>query len=173
MLRSGTVEDLESVAELHTASWRSAYAGIMPGDYLDGPLLAERLELWRNRLGTPEPEGRLFVAEEAGELAGFVYLTTVSDGRILLDNLHVRPAAKRGGIGSVLLRHGLYWTAVAHAGRDLYLEVLRDNTAAIAFYERHGGQRTDERTARFVQGFELAEVEYTWTAETLATLPPQ
>src|SRR5262245_35532418 len=76
--RAGTPGDADAVAVLHTESWRSAYAGIMPDSYLDGPLLEERRELWAGRL-TPEVAGldggsRLLIAERENELHGFVYL---------------------------------------------------------------------------------------------------
>ncbi|AQZ71277.1 hypothetical protein BKM31_51595 [[Actinomadura] parvosata subsp. kistnae] len=61
------------------------------------------------------------------------------------------------------MRRGLAWAADEHPGKEVYLEVLRANTRAIAFYERHGARRTDERMCRFPQGFELAELEYAWT----------
>lgn len=162
-IRSGAPDDAERVAELHTASWRSAYAGMMPEEFLSGPLLADRLTVWRKRLSDDPTATGLFVAEEDGELVGFVYLTPTTDGRVLLDNLHAAPGRTRAGIGTRLLRHALEWAAVKYPGRIVYLEVLQANTAAIAFYERYGGHRTDARTAHFEQGFDLPEFEYSWT----------
>ncbi|MEV6067615.1 N-acetyltransferase [Nocardia sp. NPDC052001] len=158
----GTLADAEAVATLHTESWRTAYADIMPADYLNGPLYEERLALWQHRLTTPTPGAALFVATDAATLTGFVYLAPQSDGRILLDNLHVRPTLKRSGTGTRLLIHAQAWASTEHPGRTLYLEVLEANTPAIAFYERHGGKRTDRRPAHFPQGFTLTELEYTW-----------
>lgn len=161
-IRSGSRTDVAAVAALHTASWRSAYAGIMPARYLDGPLYEERLGIWGRRLGAPTPGAALFLAEDESGVIGFVYLMPCSDGRILLDNLHVRPSGKRLGTGSLLFRRALDWVRAEHPGRTLYLEVLEENTPAIAFYERRGGVRTDRRVAHFDQGFELIELEYAW-----------
>ncbi|MRH92615.1 GNAT family N-acetyltransferase [Nocardia sp. SYP-A9097] len=161
-IRSGLLADAPAVAALHTESWRTSYAGIMPAEYLDGPLYEERLAIWQFRLTTPTPGAALFTAQEESELLGFVYLTPNPDGRILLDNLHVHPTAKRRGLGTRLLRHAQHWTHTEHPGHTLYLEVLEANTPAVAFYERHGGKRTDSRTAHFDQGFDLIELEYTW-----------
>ncbi|WP_069164860.1 GNAT family N-acetyltransferase [Nocardia altamirensis] len=170
-IRTGTRQDVESVAALHTESWRTAYAGIMPDDYLNGSLFEERYELWQSRLAADAPEGQLFTADEAGEMLGFVYLVPRSDDRVLVDNLHVRPHLKRSGIGSRLLHHALRWSAHEHPGSSVYLEVLQANTSAIAFYERHGARRTAERVAHFEQGFDLPELEYTWTPAAIALLP--
>ncbi|MBC9715901.1 GNAT family N-acetyltransferase [Streptomyces sp. TRM66268-LWL] len=166
-IRTAAPTDADAVAALHTASWRRAYANLFPAEYLAGPLLAERRTVWRARLAEPLPGAALFLAEDAEdaeELAGFVYLEPRPDGRILLDNLHARPGNTGRGLGSRLLAHALAWSATAHPGRDVYLEVLQGNTRAVAFYERHGGRRTDSRTCRFDQGFELPEYEYTWPA---------
>ncbi|OAR26601.1 GNAT family N-acetyltransferase [Streptomyces sp. ERV7] len=163
-IRAGARHDAQQIAALHADSWRTAYAGIMPESFLSGPLYEDRLALWQQRLTDDPSAAGLFVAEEEGELVGFVYLTPCPDGRVLLDNLHARPGRTRSGIGSRLLRHAREWAAVEHPGRAVYLEVLSANTPAIAFYERHGAQRTDERVCRFEQGFELPELEYTWAS---------
>ncbi|WP_280405938.1 GNAT family N-acetyltransferase [Nocardia brasiliensis] len=166
-IRPGGGPDAESVAALHTHSWQTAYAGIMPDAYLHGSLLEDRLALWRNRLGGAPSDGTLFIADDANGLLGFAYLVPRPDGCLLIDNLHVQPRLKRSGIGGRLLRHVLAWAATAHPGTTVYLEVLKDNTPAIAFYERNGATRTDERTAHFEQGFELPELEYTWLPSAL------
>ncbi|MFH8366816.1 GNAT family N-acetyltransferase [Streptomyces sp. NPDC018031] len=158
--------DADAIAELHTASWRRAYTDLFPAWYLNGPLLAERRRSWRGRLAEPVPGGALFLAVETGELLGFTYLEPKADGRVILDNLHARPGATGRGVGGRLLRHALGWTAQAHPGRDVYLEVLQGNTRAVAFYERHGGRRTASRVCHFEQGFALPEFEYTWPAGT-------
>ncbi|WP_030301684.1 GNAT family N-acetyltransferase, partial [Streptomyces katrae] len=161
-IRRGHKGDAIAVATLHAESWRTAYAGIMPTSFLGGPLLEDRLELWRGRLDEPLAGAALFVAERASETDGFAYLMPQPDGRVLLDNLHARSGRTGFGIGGRLLAHALAWAAEEHLGRPVYLEVLRANTRAIAFYERHGALRTDERVCQFEQGFELPELEYTW-----------
>ncbi|WP_408994189.1 N-acetyltransferase family protein [Streptomyces sp. 1268] len=168
-IRAGSRDDAGRIAALHADSWRTAYAGIMPDSYLSGSLLdAEKAALWEARTTEPDPASGLFVAVDGLDVAGFAYSTPRPDGRLLLDNLHARPGRTGSGIGGRLLRHTLAWAAAEHRGRDLYLEVLSANTRAIAFYERHGAMRTDERVCRFDQGFALPEVEYTWTAKALA-----
>ncbi|WP_245721669.1 GNAT family N-acetyltransferase [Nocardia crassostreae] len=161
-IRDGVPGDADAVAAMHTASWRTAYAGMMPDDYLNGPLLEERLSLWRTRLTSGGGPGHLLIAETRSVMAGFVYLIPRPDGRVLIDNLHVEPTRKRSGLGGKLLRRAFDWAGATHPGSTVYLEVLAANLPAIAFYERHGGVRTAHRTAVFPQGFELEEFEYTW-----------
>ncbi|MEU6179357.1 GNAT family N-acetyltransferase [Streptomyces coeruleorubidus] len=168
-IRTGGRGDVEQIAALHTESWRTAYAGVMPSGFLDGPLYEDRLALWHGRLLQPQPAAGLFVAVGGGGMDGFAYLVPRPDGHLLLDNLHIRPGRTGSGIGGRLLRHVLAWAATEHPGRDVRLEVLRANTRAIAFYERHGALRTDERICLFEQGFELPELEYTWAAGSVPT----
>ncbi|MCX5359731.1 GNAT family N-acetyltransferase [Streptomyces sp. NBC_00124] len=160
----GTVADADRIAALHTASWRSAYAALLPTAYLHGPVAKEHREQWRARTASLAPDRLLLVAHEDGELHGFVYLCTTADGRVHVDNLHVRPDRVGTGLGRSLLRRGLAWAAAAHPGRDVFLEVLRGNDRAIVFYERQGGLRTAERPLRLAPDLVVDEVEYTWPA---------
>lgn len=161
-IRQGTPADVDAVAALHTESWRTAYAGIMPAAYLDGPLLDERLTLWRDRLaGRTDTDSCLLVTGDGGAIDGFAYLARQGDGRVLLDNLHVSPALKRSGIGHRLMDRAFAWAAAHHPGKPVYLEVLRDNAPARAFYERLGGRVTKEFVERLPAG-DLPVVEYTW-----------
>ncbi len=72
--------------------------------------------------------GRLDVAVRDGRVEGFVAFDDHE-----LRWLYVDPAAYRGGIGRVLLRH-----AVAHAGPSLRAEVLEGNDPALALYRTEG-----------------------------------
>lgn len=167
-IRTGVAADADAIAALHTESWRTAYAGIMPESYLEGPLSATHRELWRARaesevyLNGGDPPCLLVAEDEAG-VSAFAYLVPERDGRVLLDNLHVRPTLKRSGLGRRLVDRGLGWAAEHHPGKTVYLEVLRDNAAARAFYERMGGRPGRAFVERFNAGFELDVVEYTWS----------
>ncbi|MFJ2032066.1 GNAT family N-acetyltransferase [Streptosporangium sp. NPDC087985] len=174
LIRFGTRDDAERIAVLHTNSWLTAYAGIMPTSYLNGPLLDERRTMWNTRLTTVAPEqdhtSCLLVAVEDTALLGFVYLTLQADGRILLDNLHVQPGRKRSGIGRQLMHHAFTWATTRHPGKAVYLEVLHDNASAIAFYRRLNGHPTKEFIERFPAGFELPVVECAWNPDAVRSL---
>ena len=42
MIRLATLADARAIAELHVASWRAAYVGILPPAYLEGLSVEER-----------------------------------------------------------------------------------------------------------------------------------
>ncbi|MFJ8626565.1 GNAT family N-acetyltransferase [Kitasatospora sp. NPDC093550] len=165
-IRRGGVRDAESVAGLHAHSWRTAYRGIVPEEALGDGMAAQRRELWALRLdadyGEPENTPELLIAELDGGTAGFVYLVPQSDGRVLIDNLHVRPGLTGGGIGRALVAAARAHVAERHPGAELFLEVLRDNTRAIAFYEREGAVRVRAQEGVFPGGFLLPEYVYAW-----------
>lgn len=48
--RAAVIDDAELIATLHAESWQRTYRGMMPDGFLDGPVAAERLDAWRNRL---------------------------------------------------------------------------------------------------------------------------
>jgi ribosomal protein S18 acetylase RimI-like enzyme len=167
-IRHGGAQDAAHVAELHADSWRTTYRGIVPDEAIGDGLAAQRRELWELRLaadyGEPENTPVLLIAEQAGETAGFVYLVPQPDGRVLVDNLHVRPGRTGGGIGRELLAAARTEVAERHPGAELYLEVLSGNTRAVAFYEREGGVRIRAQEGVFPGGYLLPEYVYAWPA---------
>jgi ribosomal protein S18 acetylase RimI-like enzyme len=167
LFRKGTPADADAIAALHTASWRSAYAALLPAAYLRGPVAEEHREKWRARTADLSANGGdplLLTAFEEGELRGFAYLRATDDHRVHLDNLHVHPDRVGTGLGRRLLRRGFAWAQATYPGRDVFLEVLRGNDRAIVFYERQGGLRTAERPLRLAADLVVDEVEYTWPA---------
>lgn len=155
---------MESVARLHARSWASAYRGLLRDDYLDGPVRAERLALWRRRRDEPVPGQLGVVAESAQGLQGFAFAFIGRDPRwgTLLDNLHVHPDGRSRGLGRQLL-HALS-EALLEAGAEggLHLEVLDGNQRARRFYERIGGMAVQGGLARLPDGSQLPEWVYAW-----------
>src|SRR5262245_22570411 len=97
--------DAEALARLHVDSWRSAYRGILPDAFLDGPLEADRLRLWRQRAALPPDQRPLVLtARMDAALVGFACVFPGADDRwgALLDNLHVSPESRGQGIGARL-----------------------------------------------------------------------
>src|SRR5580658_4520746 len=48
-LSEAALHDYKDIAALQTESWRSAYRTILPGSYLDGPILEERETHWQKQ----------------------------------------------------------------------------------------------------------------------------
>lgn len=73
--------------------------------FLDGDVMADRLEVWTDRLREPGAARCTIVAEGGEGLVAFAHTAFEDDPAwgALLDNLHVAFAHKRRGIGSQLL----------------------------------------------------------------------
>ncbi|HEY9108570.1 MAG TPA: GNAT family N-acetyltransferase [Roseateles sp.] len=148
-LRAMSPADADAVAALHATSWRSAYRGMMPDDYLANEVDAERRSVWRERLLGPAPAPFFgVVAEDAkGDMIGFAYVLPRQDSTFgtLVDNLHVHPDFKGGGIGRQLLQAVVGKLGPAHA-EPLYLWVLDANEPAKRFYARMGAEFVEQVT---------------------------
>jgi len=139
-----------AVAALHAESWRVHYRGAYRDEYLDGDVAADRLRVWEERLATPAPNQYVVLAEEDDLLLGFACAYGRDDGTwgSLLDNVHVRPAHQRRGVGAALLAEVAAWCRAKYPDCGLYLWVLQENHRAQRFYQRlgasdHGGELSE------------------------------
>lgn len=86
----------------------------------------------------------VLIAEEGLQICGFLVSRLVgSEGEIL--NMAIAPGQRRKGIGSKLLA-AVEEEAKAKSAERMYLEVRESNSAAIAFYEKHGFAKSGRRT---------------------------
>jgi hypothetical protein len=72
-IRTATEDDAAAIAEVHVASWRGAYRGVVPDQVLDGAdLLDGRRRMWQRLLGDATPAGHAaWVAEADGQVVAF------------------------------------------------------------------------------------------------------
>lgn len=70
--RTAGLSDSARVAELHAASWQSAYRGFLSDAYLDTDVPAERLRVWQAPLAQPSDRQYVLLAKQGGALVGFV-----------------------------------------------------------------------------------------------------
>jgi ribosomal protein S18 acetylase RimI-like enzyme len=158
------------VAALHADSWRRHYRGAYSDAFLDGDVLDDRRAEWGRRLRQPDDRTRTLLLEDGdGQLIGFAHVVFDADPTwgALLDNLHVRSARKRQGLGSGLLSATA--RIVVERGTGLHLWVLEQNVAAQSFYEAHGARRVERAltsppggVASRLQG-SPAKLRYAWS----------
>ena len=120
-LRPYRAEDEDAAIALWQKTWQQAYPSIDFSARL--PWWRER---WRNEL---VPNAAIIVAEEAGELAGFVTI----DAKGYLDQLVVAPDRWGSALAELLADE-----AKRLSPDRITLLVNTDNIRAIRFYERNG-----------------------------------
>jgi GNAT superfamily N-acetyltransferase len=163
--REATCTDRLAIATLHAESWRHTYRGSYPDAFLDGPVFEDRKTVWEKRLAQPPANQFVVVAEEQGDIVGFACAYGQDDPRwgTLLDNLHVRPARQRQGIGTALVAEVVVWCQAHYADCGLWLWVIGQNLRARRFYERLGALDSGaERCTPPGGGERFVAHRYTW-----------
>jgi ribosomal protein S18 acetylase RimI-like enzyme len=163
VIRAAQPADARSIATVHVATWRDAYAGLLPDEVLAGLDVAERAERWNRYLPAASDEGRfVLVFEEDGRVRGFVSGGPSRDefpgGEVYA--IYVDPACQGRGAGSRLLAAAARHLAEAHfTGASLW--VLTGNHPARRFYESQGW-RSDgtEQPWTHPDGNAVMEVRY-------------
>jgi ribosomal protein S18 acetylase RimI-like enzyme len=165
-IRRAREDDALGIASVRVETWRTAYAGLMPEDFLAALNPRDGEQFWRDLIRDLPPDRRPWVIEsrDPESVVGFEYSGVARDddappnsGEIYL--IYVLQECWSRGLGRQLM---------AHAERDLMqhgheialLWVLERNDRARAFYERHGWQPDGARKPHDFGGVELVEVRY-------------
>lgn len=164
VFRDALPADAPLIAAIHVASWSIAYAHIMDPAYLAGPIEAERLATWTQRLDAPQPGQRIIIAERDEQAIGFTCVVGGADPRwgTLVDNLHALPLAKGGGIGTALLDQAARWAMAGWPDAGLFLWCYTANNAARGFYAARGGMEVEDWDKPGPDGRTLPEKRIAW-----------
>jgi ribosomal protein S18 acetylase RimI-like enzyme len=162
VVRPAEIGDADAIARVHVETWRTAYRGLLPEDFLSALDRAGYEQRWARTL--KDGAGRVFVAEDGGRVVGFASGGPERAGEDgfagELYAIYVLQEAQRHGHGRGLVR------AVAQAVREMNLSnmivwVLRDNHRARHFYERLGGAYVRSQPITIGSAL-LQEVSYGW-----------
>ena len=179
LVRDAEAADMAEVVLLRAASWRAAYADLMPPAYLDamdtGPEAVDRAV--RRLQGNPVGYHDL-VAVRGGRIVAFALCGPerpmpgqygdrdcdrdreehgTTRGEVYA--LYARPDAWSTGAGAVLLDAACARLR-ADGHRQQVLWVLEGNVRGRSFYERQGLRPTGERTVLRLGGAVLTELQY-------------
>jgi len=157
--------DADAIADLHTRSRQVAYRGLYGDAYLDHELFDVSRATWRQRFEAFDPATDLILgALDGGEPVGLAYASFRLNPAVglLIDNLHVAPDRKGGGLGTALLAEVARWLIEEHAAAPLHLEVYAPNAAALGFYQRKGGVEVARYAEIVPGGRQVATVRYRW-----------
>jgi ribosomal protein S18 acetylase RimI-like enzyme len=164
-IRPARLADSAALAHIQVDNYQTAYAGILPQDYLNHFTYTEQEQDWRDCFSAERSDVLLVAENGTGEVVGYALgrpgLSGLPpyDGELI--SLHVRHWHQRQGVGRRLV------AAVAqeleeHGCSSLMLWVLAENPAC-GFYERLGGRLLDQRKEmRYWEGDPAIEVAYGW-----------
>jgi ribosomal protein S18 acetylase RimI-like enzyme len=150
VVRPATVSDAATIAAIHAASWRDAYANILAPEFLGGDIEEDRLAVWSQRLRDPSPAQLANVAVDlTGRALAFVcgYCDFDPVWGSLMDNLHVLPRSRGHGIGAQLFRTVVAQLLERHSSLGLHLWVFEANVAGLRFYSRLGGRVVERESS--------------------------
>lgn len=153
------MEDADAIADVHVASWRWAYEGLMPEDVLATISVDKRTAMWREVI----PRGGVVVAEDSGgSLVGFASVgpTTQDDavpGTGELFAIYLAQEAAGRGIGQSLLHRAEENLRAAGFDRAM-LWVLAADDRARRFYERNGWSIDGATDTSDIKGNPMTEV---------------
>ncbi len=165
-IRRAKPADAAGIGGVHVSSWRSAYAGVLPDDFLANLSVARQTAYYDRaiRIGLGVHVAVQAAAEWPGgsRVVGFstarrVRGQSVAEGEV--ETLYVLDDWKEYGIGRQLLRASGQHLA-AMGCKSAFAWVLRDNPSAF-FYEHLGGKRVATSTTR-VGGSEVPQTAYAW-----------
>lgn len=142
-IRPAAREDTPAIARVINASWRAAYAGVVPQDVLDA--LSDGKKRLQLDAGLDRfPEMTYYLLEIDGEPAGAASLHPTRDedlpGAGEFSFFYLLPAFWRGGYGTRLLAR-VEREAKRRGFARLCCWTLAENARAIAFYEKSGYRR--------------------------------
>ena len=160
MIEEITKKTASTASHIYAASWKEAYKGIVPQDYLD-TLDQER---WSRFFGVEHDTFRKdYLLIEAGKAVATSSICTARDedfdgwGEIM--SIYVLPEEFRKGYGRKLFIHDLKQLNAA-GFEKIYLWVFEENPKARAFYEAMGFHWNGDRNSFEIAGKELVEVRY-------------
>jgi ribosomal protein S18 acetylase RimI-like enzyme len=157
-VRVASADDCRAIAEVHVASWKAAYTGILDDAFLANLSIDRREDMWRQTLA--ESASELLVASDQSSIVGFVSFGNSRDADAAPDRgelwaLYVRPSAWSTGVGRELW-HAAHTRMLERGFASVSLWVLQQNARAIRFYSvagfklEHGSEKKFELGGRAI-----------------------
>ena len=160
-IRDARPDDAQAIAEVHLASWKTTYPGIIPQAYIDGLRVEDGAARWRQWLS--EASATAFVAEDDAGIFGFVsggamvHPVEGYDGE--LGAIYLLATHQRNGAGRALVQR-LAQALRQRGFRSCVVWALAANSAC-GFYERLGGTRVASQPIE-IGGVALPEIAFGW-----------
>ena len=164
-IRSAQSGDQFELANTHLNSWREAYRGLLPQNYLDElPLTFRgRAKNWQQKINLSE-KYIIQVAENKNGIVGFACLQPARDNDMSeyaeVSAIYLLEKFKGTGVGFKLLTSGL--KKIEQRGfKKAYCWVLEGNPT-IKFYEKSGAKFSGKIKEDEIGGMKCNDLRYVW-----------
>ena len=138
VIRKPDQADASAIADLHVATWKEAYAHLLPESYFSEEYVQRRHQMWNHVLGHPRDDMSVHIAETDGEIVGFAWVGPGQGAEgenaprdRFLYAIYVLADHHGTGVGQALLDAAL-------SGGPAMLWVAKENPRATSFYLRNG-----------------------------------
>lgn len=157
VIRDAAQSEFAALGMLQVRSWRDVYRGIFPDTYLDDEISDDLARRWATL--RPSGDDLVLVADRDGILG---FITVWCKPMPYIDNLHVEPGRRSGGVGEQLMR-GAAHRLMQRGYEKVSLYVAAGNTRAANFYRRLGGQFGEVKRLHQENGGDVDAIEVVWT----------
>ena len=152
-IRRARPSDAAAIGAVHVATWRSAYAGVLPEEYLAGLSAMRHAGGYQQAIADRRDGHAIFVAVASGTDAP----PGLGEGEV--ETLYVLDDYRERGIGRRLMR-AMAAHLAAVGCRSVMLWVLEANPTRW-FYLRLGGRPVAREAIRFA-GLALDQLAFAW-----------
>ena len=164
-IRDASPDDAGGIARVHVDTYWTAYAGIMPAQYLAGLTYRDAESWWERALTRHYPATSTVVAEtDGGEVVGFARGGPEREGRRThpgeLYSVYLLEAYQRQGVGRRLVS-AVAQRLLADGLNPMLVWVLQRNHSGRRFYESLGARRIGQMLVS-IGGVRFVEMRYGW-----------
>ncbi|NOT03423.1 MAG: GNAT family N-acetyltransferase [Anaerolineales bacterium] len=163
-IHRAVLDDAAHIAQVHIASWRETYQGLVPDDFLNNLSVERRTAQWAASLLNPADEyHNVLVAEVDQKIIGFANFGNERENdanyRGELFAIYILKSSHNKGIGRKLV-HKVAQDLLTRQVESMLVWVLAKNPAR-RFYERLGAKLLREKQIE-IGGVDLLEAAYGW-----------
>lgn len=155
--------DVSEIANVHVSSWREAYRGLLPSEYLAKLNFRKKIDAWQSVILNTN-KFHVYVAEDRVGVIGFATFEAARDvlweGHAEVSSIYLLQRFKGRGVGKALLRAGMQ-DLIRRGFKQAYCWVLEGNPT-INFYEHSGAEFSGKVKDDEIGGQPVKELAYVW-----------
>jgi ribosomal protein S18 acetylase RimI-like enzyme len=165
-IKKATLDDVKDISRIHALSWKFAYKGIVPQDYLDEIEEDFWVSMFADCIKNNDLIAQL-IFENHAPIGCISYGKSRDEkfphwGEIV--SLYLLPEYFGKEYGDKLLESALF--DLRQSGcQNVYLWVLKENQRARHFYEKNNWKCTKDRCIYQIRGKQLIEVRYIYSPD--------